>query len=140
MYGVAPYGLIGSFQALDGTDKPVEQVARTLFKVLLENAQTGTRMWTAFMHTLALDASERAAGRKLTVLESMPTVPEVHLKRLRERVLVLSQSQLKAGGRRERSQLYAAFPAGARALRPERLAARSWASSSSLAFRSQRSL
>jgi hypothetical protein len=53
---------------------------------------------------------------------------------------VLSQSQPKAGGRREHSQLHAALPVGVRVLAPDRLDARSWASSSSSAFRSQRSL
>lgn len=54
--------------------------------------------------------------------------------------LVMSQAQLKAGRRHEHSQPYAALPAGARVSAPARFAARFWASSSSLAFRSQRSL
>jgi hypothetical protein len=84
MREATPHGFIGKFQGINGKGKSVQQVATEIFEVLINSAQTRSRLLTCLVDTTLLETNETLALARLETLASVADMPQASLERLRD--------------------------------------------------------
>ncbi len=82
--GLDPYGFIGKYQGLNTSRKSVNQVAESLFTILLSSPNTRSRILTCLVDTTVISPSPEDVVNKLEVIGQLDSLPKSHLERLRE--------------------------------------------------------
>lgn len=80
--GIDPYGLAGKIQGIQGHGRSVGEVAHAVFDTLLRNERTSHRLISCLTEQMVLSPTPQDAISRVSLLNSAPTVPSEHLKRI----------------------------------------------------------
>lgn len=76
--GVDPYGFIGKYQALQGKERPIAQVASEIFQILITKPIIGEKLTETLVNNFISSGSWADAREKMTLLEKVETItPEM---------------------------------------------------------------
>lgn len=84
-YGIDPYGLLGKYQALQGKGRTLGEVSESVFRAILENERTSTRLVSCLVEQFLVAGSSEAAATKLKLLDRTEEISTEHLHKIRDK-------------------------------------------------------
>lgn len=82
--GLAPYGFIGKYQALQGAGKTPSQIAQKLFELLITNPNIGPKITGALVSKLAHAESYAESKKLIGLIEQSKFLNSKHVAGMKE--------------------------------------------------------
>lgn len=89
--GLDPYGFIGKYQAVQGTGKTPEQLAKELIDLFLPNPVVGPKIVSGLVHQLTESYSFERSKRLISQIRQSPFINSKHIAAMKEAVESNSQ-------------------------------------------------
>lgn len=81
-----PYGFIGKFQAVQGNNTTVQEVAKAIFNTIIKNPKTRSNMITILSNLIATSTNENKASLQLEIFSEIDNLPKEVLTQMAEQI------------------------------------------------------
>lgn len=91
-----PYGFIGKYQAIQGNNTTVQEVAKSIFETIIKHSKTRNNMLTVLSNLVANSTHETMALKQLKIISRIDDIPKEILEQMSEQInnnAVLMQSK-----------------------------------------------
>lgn len=81
-----PYGFIGKYQAIQGNNTTVKEVAKAIFNTIIKNPKTRSNMLTILSNLIATSTNENKASLQLEIFSEIDNLPKEILTQMAEQI------------------------------------------------------